>query len=102
MRYSPIILDVPVGGSVECVLVVLDMVVKPTDLLLKAANFAGLLGVVLSDGCEEPFSNGSKDVCIEIGVGHQGGCNFTGRHRWFSTLDWSDWERDMVFGGQGI
>ena len=102
MGDSPVVLDVPVRRSVECVFIVLDMVVEPTNLFLEAVDFASFLGVASSDGCEEPFSNGLEDVCIEIGVGCQGGCNCTRRHRWFWTLDQSDQERDAVLGGQGI
>ena len=97
--YSPIIFDVTIRGSVECVFIVLDTVVEPADLLLEVVDFAGLLGIALSDGCKEPFSDGLENVCIEVGVGHQGGCNSTRQHRWFRTLNWSDWERDAVFGG---
>ena len=75
--YLPIILDITVRGSVKCVLIVLDMVVEPVNLLLEAADFAGLLSFTSSDGCEEPFSDGSEDVCIEIRVDCQGGCNCT-------------------------
>ena len=99
VRHLPIVLNVPIGGSVECVLIVLNMVMKPADLLLKVADFAGFLGVTPSDGSEEPLSNGSKDVHIELRVGRQGGCNCTRRHRWFQTLDRSDWERDVILGG---
>jgi hypothetical protein len=96
--YSPVVLDITIGGSVECVLIVPDMVVEPMDLLPEVADFAGLLGVASSDGCEEPFSDGLENVCIEVRVGCQGGCNSTRQHRWFQTLDWSDQERDAVFG----
>jgi hypothetical protein len=100
--YLSVVLDVPVGGLFEYILVVFDAVMKPVDLLFEAADFAGFLGIASGDGGEEPFSNGSEDVCIEIGVGHQGGCNCIGQHRWFWTLDRSDWERDAVLSGQGI
>jgi hypothetical protein len=75
VMYSPIVLNIAIGGSVKHVFVVLDMVVEPVDLLLEVANFAGLLGVASGNGCEEPLSDGSKDVHVEIGVGCQGGCN---------------------------
>ena len=100
--HSPVVFDIAIGGLVKCVLVVLDTVVEPANLFFKAADLSGLLGVVSSNGCEEPFSNGSQDVCIEIRVGCQGGCNCIGRHRWFQALDQSDWERDVVLGGRGI
>ena len=102
VRYSPIVLDITVRGSVKCILVVLDTVVEPANLLLEAANFTGLLGIASSDGCEEPFSDGLGDVCVEIGVGCQGGCNCIWQHRWFWTLNRSDQERDVVLGGRDI
>ena len=74
---SSVVLFVAIGGPFEHVLIVFDMVVESTDLFFEAANFACFLGIVLGNGCEEPFSDGSEDVCIEIGVGHQGGCNCT-------------------------
>ena len=100
--HPPIILNVPVGGSLEYVFVVFDVVMESADLFFEVANFAGLLGVASGDGCEEPFSNGSENVSVEIGVGRQGGCNGTRQHRWFRTLNWVDWERDAVFGRRGI
>ena len=100
--HLPIIFDEPVGGSFEYVFIVFDTVMEPVDLLLEVADFTGLLGVTSGDGREEPFSDGSKDVRIEIGVGRQGGCNSTRRHRWFRALDRPDQERDAVFGGRGV
>jgi hypothetical protein len=76
--HPPIVLNVPVGGSLKYVFVVFDVVMESTDLFFEAANFAGLLGITSGDGCEEPFSNGSENVGVEIGVGCQGGCNGTG------------------------
>jgi hypothetical protein len=76
--YSPIVLDISVGSSLEYVFVVFNMVVEPTDLLFEAVNLAGLLGIALGDGCKEPFSNGSENVCVEVRVGRQGGCNGIG------------------------
>ena len=102
LRYSSVVLDVSIGGPFKHVFVVLDLIMEPTDLFLEATNFTCFLGIALGNFCEEPISDGSKDVCIEIGVGHQGGCNCTRRHRWFRTLDRSDWERDAVLGGQGV
>ena len=76
--HSPVVLDVPVGGLLEYVLVVFDTVMKPTDLFIEVADFAGLLCVVSSDGCKEPLCNGSEYVGIEVRVGCQGGCNGIG------------------------
>ena len=73
-----IVLDVPVGGLLKYVFIVLDVVVEPTDLFFKMVDFTGFLGIALSDGGEEPFSDGLEDVRIEIRVGHQGGCNVPG------------------------
>ena len=64
--HPPVILDVPVGGSLKYVFVVFNVVMESADLFSKAANFAGLLGIALGDGCEEPFSNGSENVGIEV------------------------------------
>ena len=97
--YSPIVFDVPIGGSFKYVFVMFDVVVKSADLLVEAANFAGLLGVASSNGCEEPLCDGSEDVGIEVRVCRQDGCNSTGRHRWFWTLDRADQEGNAVFGG---
>ena len=97
--YLPIILDISVGGSFKDIFIVFDAIVEPANLLLEAANFAGLLGVVSGDGCKEPFSDGLENVGVEVGVGCQGGCNSTGQHRWFRTLNWSDRKRDAVLGG---
>jgi hypothetical protein len=76
--HSPIILNVSIGGSLEYVFVVFDAIMESTDLFPEAANLAGLLGVTLGDGCEEPLCNGSEDVGIKVRMGHQGGCNGTG------------------------
>jgi hypothetical protein len=97
--YSPIVLDVAIRGPVEHVFIVLDTVMEPANLLFEAADFTGFLGITLSDGCEEPFSDGLEDVCIEIRVSRQGGCNCTEQHRWFWTLNWSDQERGAVLSG---
>ena len=67
--HPPIILNVPIGGSFEYVFVMLDTVMEPADLLFEVANFTAFLGVALSDGGEEPLSNGSENVCIEVRVG---------------------------------
>ena len=76
--HPPVVLDVPVGGSLEYVFIVFDVVMEPADLLFETANFAGFLGIVSGDGCEEPLSDGSENVGVEIGVGRQGGCNSIG------------------------
>jgi hypothetical protein len=97
--HSPVVFDVPIGGSLEYVFIVFDAVVEPTDLFFEVANFAGFLGVALGDSGEEPLCNGSEDVGVEVRVGCQGGRNGTGRHRWFWALDQTDRERVVVFGG---
>ena len=102
MGYSPIILNVPVGGAFEYVFVVLDTIMEPGDLLFEATDFDVFLGVTLGNGCEEPLCDSSEDVGIEVRVCHQCGCNGTGRHRWFRALDRMDQERNVVFGGRGI
>jgi hypothetical protein len=100
--HPPVILNIAVGGLLKYVFVMFDAVMESADLLLEVADFTGLLGVMLGDGCEEPISDGSEDVCVKIGVGRQGGCNGTRRHRWFQTLDRSDLERGMVLSRRGI
>ena len=75
--HPPVVLNIPVGGSLEYIFVVFDTVMEPMDLLFEATNFAGFLGVTLGDGCKEPFSDGSENVSVEVGVGCQGGCNST-------------------------
>ena len=102
MRDSPIVLDISVRGAFEYVLIVLDMIVEPADLFLEAMDFDVSLGIASSNGCEEPFCNGLKDVGIEVRVCCQCGRNGTGRHRWFQTLDRANWERNTVFSGRGV
>ena len=97
--HLPVILDVPIGGPLKYVFIMFDMVVKSADLLIKAVDFAGFLGVMSGDGCKEPLCNGLEYVGIEVRVGRQGGRNSTGRHRWFRALDRTDRERDAIFGG---
>ena len=99
MGDSPIVLDIPIGGAFEYVFVVLDTIVEPTNLLFEATDFDVFLGIASGNGCEEPFCNGSEDVSIEVRVRCQCGRNGTGRHRWFWALDWTNWERNAVFGG---
>ena len=50
VRHSPIILDIAVGRSIECVLIVLDTIVEPVDLLFESTDFTGFIGFTLSDG----------------------------------------------------
>ena len=95
----PFIFNVAIRRPVEVVFVVFDTVVEPTDLFFETMDFTGFLGVTSGNGCKEPFGDGSEDVHIELGVGRQGGCNCTRQHRWFWTLDPSDWERGAVLGG---
>jgi hypothetical protein len=99
---SPVVFDVPVGGTFEYVFVVFDPVVESGNLFFEATNFDVFVGVALGNGCEEPFSDGSEDVGIEVRVCCQCGHNGTGRHRWFWTLDQRDWERNAVLGGRGV
>ena len=99
---SPVVFDVPVGGAFEYVLVVFDPVVESGDLLFEVMNFDVFVGITSSDGCEEPFSDGSEDVGAEVRVCCQCGRNGIGRHRWFRTLDWTDWERDAVLCRRGV
>ena len=75
---SSIILNIPVRGAFEYVFVVLDMVVEPADLFFEVTDFDVFLGVASSDGCEEPFCNGSEDVGIEVRMRCQCGRNGTG------------------------
>ena len=48
--YLPVILDVAVGGPVECTFIMLDTVVEPSDLFLEMAYFAGFVGFALHNG----------------------------------------------------
>jgi hypothetical protein len=50
MGHSPIVLNVAIRGSVKHIFVVLDTVVKPSDLLFEVAHLAGLVGLALYDG----------------------------------------------------
>jgi hypothetical protein len=99
---SPVIFDVSVGGTFEYVFVVFDPVVEFGDLFFEATDFDVFVGVTSGNGCEEPFSDGSEDVGVEVRVCCQCGCNGIGQHRWFRTLDRTDWERDVVLGGRGV
>ena len=100
--HSPFVVDVAVWGPFEDVFVVLDSVVEPSDLLLETADFDIFLGIASSNGCEEPFGDGSEDVGVKVGVCCQSGRNGIGRHRWFRTLERTDRERDAVLGGRGV
>jgi hypothetical protein len=75
---SPIVLDVPVGGTFEYVFVVLNAIVECADLLVEAADFNVFLGVASGNGCEEPLCDGSEDVGVEVRVCCQCGRNSTG------------------------
>ena len=75
---SSIVLNVPIGGVFEYVFIVLDTIVEPTNLFLEVTDFDVRLGVTSSDGCKEPFCNGSEDVGIEARVRCQCGRNGTG------------------------
>ena len=97
--HLPVVLDISIGSPFKYIFVVFDVVVKSADLLVEVADLAGLLGITSGNGCEEPLCDGSEDVGIEFRVGHQGGRNSTGRHRWFRALDRMNRERDMVFDG---
>ena len=48
--YLPVIVDVAIGGSVECIFVVLDTIVEPSDLFLEVAHLTGFEGFMLSNG----------------------------------------------------
>ena len=96
---SSFVFDVPVGGAFEYVFIVFDLVVESGNLFFEATNFDIFMGVTSGDGCEEPFDDGSEDVGVEVRVCCQCVRNGIGRHRWFWTLDRTDWERDAVFNG---
>ena len=98
----PIILDVPVRGVFEYVFVVFNTIVECVDLLVEAADFDVLLGIVSGNGREEPLCDSSEDVGIEVRVCCQCGRNSTGQHRWFRTLNRTNQERNVVFGGRSV
>jgi hypothetical protein len=50
LGYMPVILYVAIGGSVECIFVVLDTIVEPSDLFLEVAHLTGFEGFMLSNG----------------------------------------------------
>ena len=94
-----VVFNVSIGGMFKYVFIVFDAVMEPADLLVEAVDFADLLSIASGDGCKEPLCDGSEDVSVEVRVGRQSGCNGTGQHRWFRTLDQMNQERDTVFGG---
>jgi hypothetical protein len=99
---SPVVFSVSVGGMFKYVFIMFDPVMESSDLFFKVTNFDIFMGIALGDGCEEPFSDGSEDVGVEVRVCCQCGRNGIGQHRWFRTLNRMDWERDAVLGGRGI
>ena len=99
---SPVVLDVSIGGTFEYVFIVFDLVVESSDLFFEATNFDVFMSVTSGNGCEEPFSDGSEDIGVEVRVCCQCGRNGIGRYRWFQTLDQVDWERDAILGGRGV
>ena len=76
--HSPVVLNVPIRGAFEYVLIVLNAIVEPTDLFIEATYFTVLLGVASGNGCEEPLCDGSEDVGIEVRVCRECGRNGTG------------------------
>ena len=48
--HPSVILGVAIRGSVECILVVLNTVVEPTDLLFEMVDFTGFVGFTLCNG----------------------------------------------------
>ena len=67
--HPPVVLNVSIGGSLEYIFVVFNAVMEPTDLFFEVVDLAGLLDVALGNGCEEPFSDGSENVGVEVRVG---------------------------------
>ena len=96
---SPIVFDVPIGGALKYVFIVLNTIVEPANLFFEATDLDVFLGFALSDGCKEPFCNGSEDVGVKVRVCCQCGRNGTGQHRWFRTLDQANRERNVVLDG---
>ena len=94
----PLVFDVSIGGAFKYVLIVLNAIIEAANLFFEATDFNIFLGITSSNGCEEPFCDGSEDVGIKVRVCCQCGHNSTGRHRWFRTLNQADWERNVVFG----
>jgi hypothetical protein len=75
---SPIVFDVSVGGVFEYVFVVFDPVVESGNLFFEATNFDVFVGIASGNGCEEPFSDGSEDIGVEVRVCCQCGRNGIG------------------------
>ena len=99
LGYSPVILDVPVGGAFKYIFVVLNTIVESTDLFIEAMDFDGLFGVMSGNGREEPLGDGLEDVSVEVRASRESVRNSIGQHRWFQALNWTDRERDAVFDG---
>ena len=100
--HSPLIVNIAIGGFLENIFIMFDMVMESADLLIEMADFDFLLRIASGDGCKEPLGDGLEDVGIEVRVRCQGGCNGIGQHRWFRTLDRTNRERDAILGGRGI
>ena len=88
----PIIGDVALGGSLKLVFIVLNMILQTHDLSLEVVSFNGCLSFMSGDCGEEVIGHCLEDVWVEFGMGSEGHCNGIGQHRWFQTLDQSDWE----------
>ena len=78
VRDSPVIFDVSVGGTFEYVFIVFDPVMESSDLFFEAMNFDIFMGIASGNGCEEPFSDGSEDIGVEVRVCCQCGRNGIG------------------------
>ena len=63
--------NIAVGGSLELVFIMFDVIMQASNLLFEVAHFRGGLGLTLSDGEEEPIGDGSEDVRVEVRVGCQ-------------------------------
>ena len=98
VRHLPFVDNVAIGGPLELVFVVFYAVIQAFNLFLKVVHLDGCLCFALSDGGEEAISNCPEDVQVELEMSSKGCRNGIGQHRWFQTLDQSDWERDGVFG----
>ena len=75
---SPVVFDVPVGGTFKYVFIMFDPVVESSNLFFEAMDFDIFVGIVSGNGCEEPFSDGSEDVSIEVRMCCQCDRNGTG------------------------
>ena len=74
----PVIDNVAIGGLLELVFVVFNMVIQAFNLLSKTVHFDGGLGFASGDGGEEAISDGPKDVWVEFGMGSKGCHNSIG------------------------